>query len=83
MFPSYISQYMYISGGVNPVTTYNPCGIGTRSCRGLAHVMDVTPDIERFYQYKEFAMKLCTDIAYFEPAKGVKTNADDCCKCKC
>ena len=83
MFPSYISQYMYISGGVNPVTSYTPVELEHEVVDGLAHVMDITPDIERFYQYKEFAMKLCTDIAYFEPAKGVKTNADDCCKCKC
>lgn len=80
-YDSYTSAYMYVTGE-SPVTEEHPYEVEREVVDGLASLMQMTPDMRRFYVYKDIAVKLCERIARFHPKDGVKTNAEDSCKCK-
>ena len=75
---SYIQEYINKSSN-SPVVPANPTLI-EREVLGLSKMMEITPSMERFYHYKNLAMKLCYDIAHFLVKENVKTTEDNYCK---
>ena len=78
---TYILDYMNITGE-NPVTVKYSNLYEDEIVYGLAPLMAITPNMERFYHYKDHAMKLCFEIANFKADKNVKTTDEDYCICK-
>lgn len=47
----------------------------------LSKLMKITQNVTRFYQYKNYILKLCYEIAHLPINKNIKTT-DDCCMCE-
>lgn len=80
-YRSYILDYQ----SKNNIEIFCECGVYDTErevVEGLAVCMERTPDMERFYMYKELAMNLCEYISHAKVRDDIKTNEDiSCCKC--